>query len=108
MTWQAVAAAAMLVIGVAIELLSCIGVLVMDDVYKRLHYVGPAAVVGPVFIAAAVVLEEALSTGGIKAILVAAVLLAGSPVLTHAVARAARTRQYGQWEARPSEDVEEL
>lgn len=106
MTWQTVAADALLVIGVGIELMCCLGILVMRDVFDRLHYLGPATVLGPVFIAAAVVLEEALSTAGIKAILIAGVLLSTGPVLTHATARAARIRRYGAWEAQPGEDVE--
>lgn len=108
MTWQGIAAAVLLALGVAIELLCCLGVLIMDNVYDRLHYLGPATAVGPVAIAAAVVLEEALSTAGIKALLIAAVLIGTGPVLTHATARAVRIRQYGHWEAQPEEQVEEL
>lgn len=108
MTWQSMCADVLLVVGVAIELLSCLGLLVMDDVYDRLHYLGPAAVLGPVVIAAAVILEEALSTAGIKAILIAVVLAAGGPVVTHATGRAARIRQLGAWQAQPDEHIEEL
>lgn len=108
MTWQSMCADVLLAVGVAIELLSCLGLLVMDDVYDRLHYLGPAAVLGPVVIAAAVILEEALSTAGIKAILIAVVLVAGGPVVTHATGRAARIRQLGAWQAQPDEHIEEL
>lgn len=108
MTWQTIAASALLILGVAIELFCCLGVLLMANAYDRLHFTGPATALGPVCIAAAVVLEEALSTAGIKAILVAAVLIAGGPVATHAVARSARIRQYGHWEPQPNENVEEV
>lgn len=108
MTWQAIAASAMLMVGVAIELFCCLGVLLMGNAYDRLHFTAPATVLGPVCIAAAVVLQEALSTAGIKAILVAAVLLAGGPVLSHAVGRAARIREHGQWEPQPGENIEEV
>lgn len=108
MTWQAIAAAVLLALGVGIELLCCLGLLLMENVYDRLHYLGPATILGPIAIAAAVVLEEALSTAGIKALLIAGVLIVTGPVLTHATARAIRTRQFGSWEPQPSEEVEEL
>lgn len=108
MTWQNGAAAALLVIGVGIELVSCLGLLAMEDLYDRLHFLGPAATLGPAVIAAAVILREALSTAGIKALLIAVVLLLTGPVLTHALARAARLRRRGAWEIGPDEPVEEV
>lgn len=107
MTWQSLCAAILLAVGVTIELLSSLGLLAMDDVYQRLHYLGPAAVLGPVIIAAAVILEEALSTAGIKAILIAVVLAGGGPVVAHATARAARMRRLGTWQLQPGEHIEE-
>lgn len=106
MTWQGAGANALLAVGVGIELLCCLGIVVMDDVFDRLHYLGPATALGSVAIAAAVVLQEALSTAGIKAIMVAAVLLGAGPVLTHATARAARARRFGDWRIQPVEEVE--
>jgi multicomponent Na+:H+ antiporter subunit G len=91
------AVAVLLVAGVGVTLFSCVGVLAMRDAYDRLHYTAPATTIAPVAIAAAVVLEERLSAAGIKALLVALVLLVTNPVLTHATARAARIRQFGEW-----------
>jgi multicomponent Na+:H+ antiporter subunit G len=93
----------LLAFGVGVTLLSCLGVLVMRDPYDRLHYTGPAAVLTPVAIAAAVVLEEQLSAAGIKALLIALVLVVTNPVLGHATARAARIRQFGEWRVREEE-----
>ena len=93
----------LLALGVGVTLLSCVGVLVMRDAYDRLHYTGPAAVLAPVAIAAAVVLEERLSAAGVKAVLVALVLVGTNPVLGHATARAARIRQFGEWTVREEE-----
>jgi len=87
---------ALLALGVGVTLLSCLGVLVMRDAYDRLHYTAPAGVLAPPAIAAAVVLEERLSAAGIKAVLVALVLVATNPVLGHATARAARIRGRNQ------------
>ena len=74
MSPRELAVTALLVLGVAVTLFSCLGVLVMRDAYDRLHYTTPAAVVAPVAIAAAVELQERLSAAGIKAVLVALVL----------------------------------
>jgi multicomponent Na+:H+ antiporter subunit G len=83
----------LLVIGVAVELLCCLGVLVMDDAYDKLHYLGPAAIVGPLAIALAVIVREALSQAGVKALLTAVLLIVASPVLSHATARALYIRR---------------
>ena len=107
MTWQTIVSYVLLALGVAIELLSCLGLLVMDNVYDRLHYVGPAASLGPIAIAVAVLFVEGGSTAGVKAILIAVVLVGVGPVVTHATARAARVRQFGHWQAQSEEDIEE-
>jgi multicomponent Na+:H+ antiporter subunit G len=85
--------AVLLAIGVFVELACCVGVLVMEDAYDKLHYLGPAAIVGPLFVAAAVVMREGLSQAGIKSLLTAFLLMLLSPVLTHATARALYIRQ---------------
>lgn len=97
------AVTALLVLAVAVTLVSCAGVLLMRNPYDRLHYTAPAAVIPPVAIAAAVVLEERLSAAGIKALLIALVLIVTNPVLGHATARAARIRQFGEWTVREEE-----
>lgn len=84
-------------IGVASALLSCIGVLVMKDLYERLHYMAPPAVITAVCFAIATIADKHFSTAGIKAVLITVVLLLMNAVLTHATARAARVRQFGRW-----------
>jgi multicomponent Na+:H+ antiporter subunit G len=106
MSPRELAVAALLVVGVGATFLSCVGVLVMRNAYDRLHYTAPAATIAPVAIAAAVVLEERLSAAGIKAVLVALVLLITNPVLGHATARAARIRELGEWTIREEEREE--
>jgi len=90
---RSIAVVVLLVVGVAVELACCLGVLVMDDAYDKLHYLGPAAIVGPVAVAAAIVVRESLSQAGIKALLTAGLLIVASPVLSHATARALYIRQ---------------
>ena len=108
MTWQAICSAILLALGVVTELLCCLGLLLARDVYDRLHFMGPATLVGATAIAAAVVLQEANSQAGIKAALIAALLLFASPVLTHAIARAARIHAHGEWQARSEEQIVEI
>ena len=79
--------------GVAVELACCLGVLIMRDVYDKLHYTGPAAILGPLAFAAGIVVTEGFSQAGIKAILVAVFLIIANPVLTHATGRAFYIRQ---------------
>jgi len=103
MTVGDILVAVFLILGVGVELVCCIGVLAMRGVYDRLHYTGPASF-GAVLIAAAIVVREGLlSQIGVKAILIAAVLLVVSPVLLHATARAARLRERGELQAQPHE-----
>ena len=79
-------------------LLTSAGMVVCGDVYRRLHYLAPAATVGVVAVAAAMVVREGLSQAGIKAILTGGVLFVMNPILTHATARAARIHQHGKWQ----------
>jgi multisubunit Na+/H+ antiporter MnhG subunit len=77
--------------------ISCLGVLVMRDALDRLHFTAPAGVLAPVAVAVAVLVEEPLSSAGIKAVIVAMLLIVTTPVLSHATARAARIREHGRW-----------
>lgn len=88
-----IAAAVLLGVGVVIELLCAVGVLVMRHPFNRLHYLAPATTLGPLAIAAAVLVAESDAQAKIKSVLVAVILLATGPVLTHATARAAWTRR---------------
>jgi multicomponent Na+:H+ antiporter subunit G len=97
--------AVLLGIGVLVQLVSCLGVLFMPNLMDRLHFVSPATSVGPAFVAAAIVIEEALDHQGIFAVMVAGFLLLFGPVMTHATARAARIRQHGDWRVQPDESV---
>jgi multisubunit Na+/H+ antiporter MnhG subunit len=89
-------------IGVALELLACLGVLAMGTDHARLHYLSPAAL-GSVPIAAAIWIDSGPSTIALQATLLAAFLLLASPALTHATARGLRIASRGDWRAAPAE-----
>jgi monovalent cation/proton antiporter MnhG/PhaG subunit len=102
---QQIAVAALLAAGAASTLFSAIGVLVVRDFYERIHYMAPAATLGVIAIAVAVIVEEGASIASVKAILIALVVLLLNPVLSHATARAGRIRRLEQWEPRPGEEM---
>jgi monovalent cation/proton antiporter MnhG/PhaG subunit len=89
--------AVLLAVAVLAVLISCLGMLVMRDALDQLHFTAPAATIAPVAIAVAVLLEEPLSSAGVKAVIVAVLLIVTTPVLSHATARAARIREHGRW-----------
>jgi multicomponent Na+:H+ antiporter subunit G len=78
---------------VAAELLCCLGLVLMRDVFDRLHYAMAATTVPPFLVAAAVLVAEGWTQPGINALVVALALFLLSPVLAHAMARAARARR---------------
>ncbi|HLH30952.1 MAG TPA: monovalent cation/H(+) antiporter subunit G [Terriglobia bacterium] len=82
---------------IVIALFSVLGLLVMEDLNEKLHYLAPPATWSVALITAAIVLEEGASEATVKAILCALILLVTNPVLTHATARAARIREFGHW-----------
>jgi multisubunit Na+/H+ antiporter MnhG subunit len=80
-------ATALLVAGVAVELLACAGVVLMRDALDRLHYTG-AGTLAALLLAAAVLVRDSFSLIGNKAILLAAFVFVTTPVLTHFTAQA--------------------
>ena len=82
---------ALVVAGVVVLAFACLGVLVMRGALARLHYV-QVATLGVVLVVAAVLVRDGASLIGVKAVLVGAFLVATSPVLSHATARAIHTR----------------
>ena len=103
MSWKAVLVDSLLVLTVLVTLVSALGLLLMPNLYDRLHYLGPASTVAPVLLAGAVVVTERFDHQGIVALLLAVVLFAFQPVLSHATARAARIRELGDWHLGPDE-----
>ena len=86
--------AILLVAGVAIELLCCLGVMVMRGAFARLHYGAPAGI-GALLLGLAVLLRQGFSMIGDKAMLIGVFVLLTSPVLAHVTARAAHIRARG-------------
>lgn len=109
MTAHQIAVDVLLGAGVAFVLLSCIGMMMMKDAFQRVHFVSPPATLGIGCIAAAVILEEGFTKTGaqasIKVLIVGGAFFLINAVLTHATARAARTREHGEWKPQPGEHI---
>lgn len=95
MSLQTVVSAVLLWSGVAVELLCCAGVAVMGTAYARLHFTAPAGL-GATAIAVAILVRQGFSLMGDKALLVAFVIVVATPVISHAMARAAWIRDGGE------------
>jgi monovalent cation/proton antiporter MnhG/PhaG subunit len=96
MTFEDVVVGILRAIGVALELVFCVGVLVARDTLDRLHYAAAAATVGPVLLGAAILVDERLSAAGVSTIVTVGFVVLLSPVLTIATARAAHPRWQGR------------
>jgi multisubunit Na+/H+ antiporter MnhG subunit len=91
-------------LGVSVELVCCLGFVVMRNAIDRLHYAGAATTLGPALVAAAVCVEEGVfTTSGLDAIAVALLLALLGGALAVATARAIRLRERGSLESTPAE-----
>jgi multicomponent Na+:H+ antiporter subunit G len=96
----------LLVAGVGIQLFGVLGAARLRAPLDRLHFAAAATTFGPFLIAGAVVVDQALAESGAKALLVAIVLVVGSPIVAHSIARAAWARTVHDLAPGPSADAE--
>jgi multisubunit Na+/H+ antiporter MnhG subunit len=82
------------------------GMLRMHTPMQALHYLSVPASLGALALTLAVYCETGFSSATFKTGLTAAVLLCISSVVTHATARAFRTRELGHWEPRDGDPIE--
>lgn len=91
----------------ALVMASSVGILVMRDVYQKLHYVTPVALVSPILVGIAVLIKEGNYEDGMETWLALFLIAISSPLVTHAIIRAAHIRENGDWrpasEGRPLE-----
>ena len=94
---QEVFADVLLGLAVAVVLASALGILVMRGVYRKLHFVTPAALVAPALVALAVFVRQGLDENTGETLLALLFMVIAGPYLTHATIRAARIRERGDW-----------
>ena len=92
-------------LGVALLLLAAVGTVTLRNAFDRLHLPGLAAV-GALCVAVAIVIEKSFSLVGDEALLTAAFLVVVSPVATHAIGRAIRIAERGDWRLGGDDHVE--
>ncbi|HEX4666176.1 MAG TPA: monovalent cation/H(+) antiporter subunit G [Chthoniobacterales bacterium] len=83
---------------VAVAWICCVGLVAMRNPYDRLHAIAPANILPPLFLVIAVFAARGFSIATIKVLLLAAALIFASPIVTQALARAARLRETGRLE----------
>ena len=103
---QELAVDVLLALAVLLVLVSSLGVLVMRDVFDKVHYVTPAALVAPILVALAVTVGQGWSLNTTETWLAVAFMAVTGPVLVHATGRAARIREHGDWRRPGDEPIE--
>jgi monovalent cation/proton antiporter MnhG/PhaG subunit len=83
----------------------CLAVLVVKDVFDRMHYLAPVTTIAMPALLGAVAAQEGWGQATFKTILILFVFLLVNAVLSHATARAARVRDYGDWLPGPKKHV---
>jgi multicomponent Na+:H+ antiporter subunit G len=84
-------------LAVLVVLGSSVGILVMRDVYQKLHFVTPAALIAPLLVAIAIGIQAGWSSRTAQTWLALLCVAVAGPVLAHATIRAARIRATGDW-----------
>lgn len=87
----------LLALAVAVVLASSLGVLVMRDAVRKVHYLGPLSVVAPTLVGLAVLVQSGWSSRSAQTWLAVLLVVIASPYLSHATTRAARIRSHGDW-----------
>jgi multisubunit Na+/H+ antiporter MnhG subunit len=104
MTARTLVADVLLGMAVLVVLASSVGILVMRDVYDKLHYVTPVALVAPVIVGLAILVQSGWSVNSLQTWLAIALMVIGTPFLSHATVRAARIRESGDWSSPADHD----
>lgn len=86
-----------IIVGVLFDLLGCIGLVRLPDVYNRLQAATKCVTLGTCLILIGVAVSIGVGEGGIKALICAAFVLLTSPVGAHALARAAHRSGIRLW-----------
>jgi multicomponent Na+:H+ antiporter subunit G len=86
-------------VGVIFDLLGCVGLVRLPDIYNRLQAATKCVTLGTCMILVGVAIKIGFADGGgVKALICAAFILLTSPVGAHALARAAHKAGIRLWE----------
>ena len=87
-----------IIVGLSFDILGCIGLVRLPDVYNRLQASTKCVTLGTCGMMFGVFLLEGFTEGGIKAILIIVFLLLTAPTSAHALARAAYKSGIKLWD----------
>jgi len=105
-TAQAIFLDTLLALTVASTWIGVLGMLRMREPMQALHYLSLPGTLGVIALTSAVFLETGPSPVAWKTLLIAFILLGINSVITHATARAFRTRDLGHWQPRDRDPME--
>lgn len=97
MTGQAIAADVLLGAAVLLVLGASAGLLLMDDVYRKAHFLTPISLVAPILVAVAVTVRSGWQEATGQTWMAVGLVAIAGPILAHATVRAARIRERGDW-----------
>jgi multisubunit Na+/H+ antiporter MnhG subunit len=92
-----VCADVLLALAVLVVASASLGVVLMRDAYDKLHFVTPAALIAPVLVALAVLVQMGLYENTGETFLALFAMVIAGPYLSHATMRAIRVREKGDW-----------
>ena len=104
MSFRDTAVLVLLFLGVAVQVLACLGVTAARGPFDRLHFTG-LSMLAAAALAAAITVREGFSLIADTGLLVAALVVVTSPVIVQVVARAARVVDRGELDPH-GDDVE--
>jgi multisubunit Na+/H+ antiporter MnhG subunit len=96
---------ALVAAALATAAICCAGLLLTRNAFDRLHFVAPASLAA-ILLAVAILVREGPTLIALMGGVLVAVVLVGSPLATHATARAARIGVRGDWRPGRDEPVE--
>ncbi len=88
----------LIVVGVVFDLLGCVGLVRLPDVYNRLQAATKCVTLGTAFLLLGAFFIFGFNAAGIKALLCAAFVLISSPTGAHALARGSHRGGFKLWE----------
>lgn len=98
---------AVLLVGVVLLCwLGVLGMWRMKEPMQALHYLSLPATAAAILLTVAVFVSQGIVQGSWKVVLIAVILLGTNSVVTHATARAFRSRELGHWEPLDGDPME--
>lgn len=97
----------LILVGVIFDVLGCLGLIRLPDVYNRLQAATKSVTLGTCMILFGTFLEFGLTGGGVKALIAILFVLLTSPTAAHALARGSHVRGFKLWEGSKTDKLEE-